>query len=70
MVANSRICIVSSGYPEIRVFAIAVTQNISDLRESTMEIKVVQNAIFSKIRKFDSSQINLVGFVYIFDKIK
>ena len=30
-VANSRICTVFTGYPEIREFATAITQNISDL---------------------------------------
>ena len=30
------------------------------LRGSNIEIKVAQNAIFSKIRKFGDSQINLV----------
>ena len=29
-----------------------------------MGIKVAQNAIFSRIRKFDSSQINLVEIIY------
>ena len=33
-VADSRICSVSSGYPEIREFATAITQNVSDLLES------------------------------------
>ena len=46
---------------QIREFATAITQNISDL-----EIKVTQNAIFSKIRKFDDSQINLMEFIFIF----
>ena len=36
------------------------------LRGSTMIVKVAQNAIFSKIRKFDDFQINLVDFFYIF----
>ena len=36
------------------------------LRGSIMEdIKVAWNAIFSKIKKFDSSQINLVELIFL-----
>ena len=31
-----------------------------------MEIKVAQNAIFSKIKKFDDFQINIVAVFYTF----
>ena len=34
-----------------------------------MEIKVAQNAIFSKIRKFDNPQINLVEVFFKYWKI-
>ena len=34
------------------------------LRGLTMQVKVAQNEIFSKIRKFDSSQMNLVDLFY------
>ena len=45
----------------------AVTPNVSDLQstESTMEIKVVYNVIFSIINKFDDSQINLVELFFL-----
>ena len=49
----------------IREFATAIAQNISDLRGSTMNIKVDKNAISSKIMKFDSSQINLVELFFL-----
>ena len=49
---------------QIREFATAIVQNLLDLRGSTMEIKVAWNAIFSKIRKLDSSQINWVELFF------
>ena len=36
------------------------------LTEPTMEIEVVQNANLNKIRKFDSSQLNLMNLVELY----
>ena len=39
-VANSQIRTVSSGYPEIREFATAITQNILDLESQPLKSKL------------------------------
>ena len=39
-VANSRICTVSSGYPEIEEFATAVTESISDFQSQLCKSKL------------------------------
>ena len=54
-VVNSRICTISSGYPEIHEFATAIAQNISDLEGQPWKTKLLRYAIFSEIRKIDSS---------------
>ena len=50
----TRLC----GTVQIQKFATTITEYIR-LRESTMQIKVALNEIFSKISKFDSFQINI-----------
>ena len=51
---------------QIREFATAIAH--IGLRGSTIEIIVAKNAIFSKIRKFDSSPINLVELIFLIFK--
>ena len=75
-VPNSRICTVCSPHDKRCFFVIsscldtAVTQNISDLSVSTMNIKVAQNVILINIRKFEDFYTILVQhfnfFAFIF----
>jgi len=63
---NSQICSVSSGYPEIREFLTAITQNILHLESQPWDSKLFRMPLSIKIRQFDSFQINLIDLVELF----
>ena len=52
-------------FVQIREFATALAQNISNLEGQPWELEFPKSAIFSKIRKFDKSQINLVEPIFL-----
>ena len=48
-VANSQICTVSSGYPKIREFVTAITQNISHLEGHPCESKLLRMSFLVRL---------------------